>query len=213
MSPPRFDALSFVALFLIFFLGFKAFSHYTPVRAESELPIQVQLNLGSENKLLSDQPEPDLEHDQESVSTGGQEDVHAFEIIAPYEDYAITQGLHGFSYGHMAVDLAAGKGEKILSPIDGKISEHYIDDYGNTTLVIENKKYRITLLHGEYSVNVGQKVKQGDVIGREGNRGYTMDMAGNLCYGRPNCGFHTHINIYDKRIEANVNPLDVMNQE
>jgi hypothetical protein len=36
-------------------------------------------------------------------------------FAAPYTDYALTQGIHGMSYGHMAIDIAAGRGEPILA--------------------------------------------------------------------------------------------------
>ena len=134
----------------------------------------------------------------------------ALVVVAPYANYRITQGLHGFSYGHMAIDLAAGRGEPVLSPINGTITSSYVDEYGNTTLLIENEVYTITMLHGEYSVRVGDKVSAGQQVGVESNKGYTMDMAGNLCYNREWCGNHTHLNIYDKRLRSNVNPFDFL---
>jgi murein DD-endopeptidase MepM/ murein hydrolase activator NlpD len=130
-------------------------------------------------------------------------------FVAPYTDYRITQGLHGYSYGHMAIDLAAGRGEPVLSPINGSVTASYLDEYGNTTLIIENEIYTITMLHGEYSVRVGDSLSAGQQVGVESNKGYTMDMAGNLCYNREWCGNHTHLNVYDKRLNANVNPLDL----
>lgn len=134
----------------------------------------------------------------------------ALTVVAPYANYRITQGVHGYSYGHMAVDLAAGRGEPVLSPINGSITASYLDEYGNTTLVIENEVYTVTMLHGEYSVKIGDKVSAGQQVGVESNKGYTMDMAGNLCYNREWCGNHTHLNIYDKRLRSNVNPLDFL---
>lgn len=130
-------------------------------------------------------------------------------ISAPYEDYIITQGPHGFSYGHMAIDLAAGKGAKIRSPINGVVTELYIDEWGNPTLVIENEIYRVTLLHGKFKVQVGDIVEIGQIIGKESNQGYTTDMAGRSCRNRE-CGYHTHLNVFDKRIGSNVNPLDLI---
>jgi murein DD-endopeptidase MepM/ murein hydrolase activator NlpD len=130
-------------------------------------------------------------------------------IAAPYNKYTVTQGLHGFSYGHLAIDLAAGKGKPIKSPIYGVVTEKYTDRYGNPTLVIENEVYRITLLHGRYIVEVGQGLKLGQVVGEESNKGYTTDMQGNPCRQRQ-CGYHTHLNIFDKRIQANVNPLTLL---
>ena len=76
-------------------------------------------------------------------------------FVAPYEEYTVTQGVHGSSYGHMAIDLAAGNGAKIKSPINGTVTEKYTDPYGNPTLVIENDMFRVTMLHGKYSVSKG----------------------------------------------------------
>jgi murein DD-endopeptidase MepM/ murein hydrolase activator NlpD len=130
-------------------------------------------------------------------------------VIAPYEDYIVTQGLHGQSYGHLAIDLTAGKGAQIRSPIDGVVSALYVDDLGNTTLVIENENYLVTLLHGIYEVQIGEHVSLAQVVGYESNQGFTVDAWGNLCAGR-DCGYHTHFNLFDKRLNENVNPLDVI---
>jgi len=143
---------------------------------------------------------------QNASSMGGA----SSDFIAPYDEYVLTQGLHGYSYGHMAIDIAAGVGESIKAPIAGEITELYTDQYSNPTLVIENGRYKVTFLHGNYTATLGQKIKQGDVIGSEGNNGYTMDSAGNLCYGRAGCGYHTHLNVFDKLIGQNVNPLNLI---
>lgn len=132
-------------------------------------------------------------------------------FIAPYENYTITQGLHGYSYGHMALDLAAGKGTDIRSPINGTITNKYIDVYGNPTLVIENDNFRVLLLHGVYSVSKGEKIIIGQVVGTESNLGYTTDMQGRSCQGR-DCGYHTHLNVFDKNIGTNINPLNLINR-
>jgi murein DD-endopeptidase MepM/ murein hydrolase activator NlpD len=130
-------------------------------------------------------------------------------IIAPYDEYILTQGLHGMSYGHMAIDIAAGKGAAIKSPVTGIVSEHYFDAIGNPTLVIENDRYKVTLLHGIYKVGLGDKLSVGDEIGTESNLGNTRDMQGQSCRGR-DCGYHTHLNIFDKIAGSNINPLDVI---
>ncbi len=135
-------------------------------------------------------------------------DLQTFAII--YDSYTITQGPHGQSYGQAALDIAAGRGKPIKSPINGVVTEFYIDQYANPTLVIENDVYIVTMLHGDFSVSVGDKLQIGDQVGTEGNNGYTMDMAGNLCYGRVTCGNHTHLNVYNKQIGANVNPLELI---
>lgn len=130
-------------------------------------------------------------------------------IASPYDNYTLTQGPHGASYGHMAIDIAAGKGATIKSPINGVVTALRVDEYGNPTLVIENQFHQVTMLHGNYSVSIGDEVRQGQPVGTEGNHGYTLDMQGRRCIDR-DCGYHTHLNIYDKIAGKNVNPLDVM---
>lgn len=137
-------------------------------------------------------------------------DAAAF--AAPYDDYVITQGPHGFSYGHLAIDLTAGKGAVIKSPINGSVTNLFVDQWGNPNLVLENDVYRVTLLHGEYTVRVGDPVVIGQPVGLESNIGYTKDWAGNLCTGR-DCGYHTHLNVYDKRSGANIDPTPLLNPE
>ncbi len=127
-------------------------------------------------------------------------------IVAPYDQYTLTQGPHGFSYGHMAIDITAGKRAVIKSPIQGRVTDLFTDQYGNPTMVIENTIYQVTMLHGKYKVAVGDQIKLGQMVGRESNLGYTTDIWGRSCQDR-DCGYHTHMNIFDKRVGSNVNPL------
>ena len=129
-------------------------------------------------------------------------------VAAPYEHYAVTQGPHGASYGHLAIDLSAGKGAAVLSPINGWVTQLFVDEFGNTTLIIENDRYQVMLLHGIYSVSEGDFVTLGQPVGQESNQGNTVDALGNSCRGR-DCGYHSHINIFDKVLMMNVNPLDL----
>jgi murein DD-endopeptidase MepM/ murein hydrolase activator NlpD len=140
-------------------------------------------------------------------TSGENGDPVAFE--APYDDYTVTQGPHGEWYGHLAIDIAAGKDTPIKSPIHGTVTDLFIDQWGNPNLVIENDIYRVSLLHGNFSVDVYTPVELGQEVGNEGNNGYTTDMRGNSCAGR-NCGYHTHLNVFDKRLGENVNPLDLI---
>ena len=130
-------------------------------------------------------------------------------IIMPYDDYILTQGLHGQSYGHLAIDIKAGEGAVIKSPIEGVVTQLFTDDIGNPTLVIENDFYQVMMLHGVYTVAIGDRVEIGQPVGTESNLGNTRDAWGNSCRGR-DCGYHTHLNIFDKRLGANVNPLEVL---
>lgn len=209
MSPPRFDALAFVALFLIFFMGLKVFTQRTQAKALTEVQITVDLqNQGGFEPNNS--PPPPVVTELPDVQAQTQESEKGPAIISPYDEYVLTQGPHGSSYGHLAIDIAAGKGATIHSPITGKVTALYVDEYNNTTLVIENNRYQVTMLHGIYNVSEGQQLIQGDPVGKESNQGYTLDINGNLCAGR-NCGYHTHLNIYDKKKGENVNPLDFIN--
>ena len=131
-------------------------------------------------------------------------------FIPPYDVYVITQGLHGFSYGHMAVDLSAGKGTIIKSPINGKVTANHIDYLGNTTLIIENTLYKVILMHGKYDGSIGDVLTAGQPVGIESNLGNTTDMQGRSCAGRE-CGYHTHLNVYNKLQGTNVDPLELMN--
>ncbi len=58
-------------------------------------------------------------------------------VAPPYDSYFVTQGPHGESYGQAAIDLTAGQGAEIKSPINGTVAAFYIDEYSNTTLIIE----------------------------------------------------------------------------
>ncbi|HBY06745.1 MAG TPA: hypothetical protein DEH22_02775 [Chloroflexi bacterium] len=133
----------------------------------------------------------------------------ALTFVSPYDSYTLTQGPHGFSYGHMAIDIAAGNGATIYAPINGKVTDLFIDGLGNPTLIIENEIYRVTLMHGIYNVQIGDTLAAGQPLGSESNLGNTTDMQGLSCRNR-DCGYHTHLNVYDKRIGTNINPLGLL---
>lgn len=183
---PKIDGLAVVGLALMLFLGASLLADAAtaaPGAAFTPTPVPQEVT-----------PTPD----------------NSTRFAAPYSSYVVTQGVHGESYGHMAVDLAAKGDPTILSPISGLVSGLFTDDYGNPTLVIENELYQVSLLHGQYFVTLGQSVALGEPIGHESNLGYTTDLAGNPCWGRAGCGFHTHLNVFDKRLGMNVNPLDLL---
>lgn len=184
----RIDGLVFVALGLIVVMGSSLISDRD----------------GNAAAPASDQVV--LKQTAESI-TPKEMDYTAF--AAPYDRYTITQGPHGFWYGHMAIDIAAGKDTPIKSPINGIVTNLFIDQWGNPNLVIENDVFRVTLLHGNYGVPVGEIVALGQEVGVESNIGFTTDMQGNSCAGR-NCGYHTHMNVFDKRLGENINPLELI---
>jgi murein DD-endopeptidase MepM/ murein hydrolase activator NlpD len=199
-----FDGLTLAA---VAFIAFMAFILFREIRPEpilvDDIP-QKRESVASDKKLQVSE-----------VRDSAQEPVPIFVdetlISAPYDQYTLTQGPHGFSYGHMAIDIVAGKGAVIKSPINGRVTASYVDQYGNPTLVIENDIYQVTLLHGIYTVAVDEEVKLGQPVGTESNLGYTTDWWGRSCRNR-DCGYHTHLNIFDKRIGGNINPLDVIDR-
>jgi murein DD-endopeptidase MepM/ murein hydrolase activator NlpD len=207
----RFDGLTFIAIGLIIFMGGMilrdlgvsgAFTGALSVDSVSASAPEQLADSASNGKagLLAILPE---------FGQGGAGDPNA--IAAPYPHFFVTQGPHGFDYGHMAIDISAGKGAPILSPINGVVAKLFIDEWGNPSLVLENERYLVEILHGLYSVHPGDQVTLGQPIGEESNQGNTVDELGRSCRGR-DCGYHTHINVYDKQLGANVNPLLLFGQ-
>jgi murein DD-endopeptidase MepM/ murein hydrolase activator NlpD len=215
----RFDGLTIVAFCLLALMtltvlqesGWVGVTESSPAARSVSLPdqssndvpeLQPIIPLAQSNKYDAT-PQSKLEPQAfiESLDTSA--------IVSPYDFCYLTQSIHGATYGHMAIDISAGKGAVIKSPINGVIAELYIDPWGNTTIVIENDVFRITMLHGLYEVQVSETVTLGQPIGTESNQGYTLDAYGQLCQGR-DCGYHTHLNIFDKRVGSNANPLELI---
>jgi murein DD-endopeptidase MepM/ murein hydrolase activator NlpD len=209
----RIDGLTIVALALILFMGFNVLRDQGWVQAKplgganaaalGGVPLAMQVDAVTPTPDPEAIPAPDLQ--RAPVSARADPDV----VVSPYEHFVVTQGLHGFSYGHMAVDITGGKKATILSPINGVVSALYVDEWGNPTLMIENSHYQVLLLHGVYTVNIGDTVSAGQPVGYESNQGNTYDAFGQSCRGR-DCGYHTHLNIYDKLLGTNVNPLELI---
>lgn len=204
----RIDSMTIVAAALLAFMGFNVLSD----RGVFAAPPAAQ-------GVVEPTVEPAAAPSQETPETagtgqGGAQEAPAAEIEAdaiawPYEAFAVTQGPHGFSYGHMAVDITAGKEAPIHSPINGMVSALFIDEWGNPSLIIENARYKIEMLHGNFSVHTGEMVSLGQPVGTESNQGNTVDAAGRSCRGR-DCGYHTHLNVFDKQLGANVNPFEAI---
>lgn len=196
------DGLALAAFVLIVFGGLMVFRDISSKNRD--------LSLGGE--IVGDQRaanETKQVSEDKDVGSGREvplKKIDASSVVAPYDQYTLTQGPHGFSYGHMAIDIAAGQGAVIKSPIQGYVSALFTDQYGNPTLVIENDIYQVTMLHGKYKVAVGDQIGLGQMVGRESNLGNTTDIWGRSCRDR-DCGYHTHLNIFDKRIGSNINPL------
>ena len=114
----------------------------------------------------------------------------------------ITDGCHPDGWGDFvggypstcAIDLSAGCGASIISPISGDMVA-YADDglrIGNTAAIIKGSRYTAFLLHGDYVAS--GPIQQGGLIGHEASHGNSF-------------GCHTHISIFDHIEKKWVNPI------
>jgi murein DD-endopeptidase MepM/ murein hydrolase activator NlpD len=89
--------------------------------------------------------------------------------IGEYSESMVFNSTLGRFSAHMAIDFFADEGTDVLAVYDGKISKIENTLLKGTTITIEhgNGLYTVynSLADGD-SVSVGQKVKQGDVIGQ-----------------------------------------------
>lgn len=208
MSRPRADGLAITAVLFAFFLAHNLYRDRSGQLDVSGEKIGISQAIFSQAAADAD---PAGEADGitgEPAQTPAEEgfalDQQAIEM--PYPEYILTQGVHGFEYGHLAIDISAGKGAQINSPINGLVTASFADPVGSTILIIENDRWIVTLVHGLFEVSAGDFVRLGQALGRESNQGNTVDMEGNSCRGR-DCGYHTHINIFDKQAGINIDPL------
>jgi murein DD-endopeptidase MepM/ murein hydrolase activator NlpD len=213
----RVDALTIVGIAFLVFIVYNVLNDrgsFSSISDALTQPLVISADASS-NEPSQDQAAATFADQFQAVTPQAQVDAASAPIddpdalTWPYTNYVLTQGPHGMSYGHMAIDLSAGKGATILSPINGEVTQLFVDQYGNPTLILENARYKILMLHGDYTVQVGQRLIIGQPVGAESNHGYTLDANGRLCDGR-DCGYHTHLNIFDKQLGSNVNPLEVL---
>ena len=96
-------------------------------------------------------------------------------MIPPVSGY-VTQGLDLKSnFTHTGIDIAAKKGEKILSPADGLVVfSGTTDDLGKTIIISHsNNLFSLYGHNDKNAVNSRTKVNKGDVIGYVGETGNT----------------------------------------
>jgi murein DD-endopeptidase MepM/ murein hydrolase activator NlpD len=134
------------------------------------------------------------------------------EWIVPYVPgtFWVNGGVHADPWGGKAVDVAGGANTLIIAPITGVVTENTIDPNGSSVLFIESDEYKAVLLHGLWSVQVGDVVSIGDEIGTEGNLGYTFKMDGTKCGTGSDCGYHTHFNLVDKTTGESVDVMSTI---
>lgn len=86
---------------------------------------------------------------------------------------------------HPALDIAASAGEAVVAAADGEIVEAYSDALFGKTIVIDhgdNRFLKYASLNTLEMVQVGQKVRQGDIIGSVG-----------VCTAEAELGAHIHL--------------------
>jgi len=96
-------------------------------------------------------------------------------MIPPVSGY-VTQGLDLKSnFTHTGIDIAAKKGEKILSPADGLVVFSGITDDLGKTIIISHSNNLFSLYghNDKNTVNPRTIVNKGDVIGYVGETGNT----------------------------------------
>ncbi|MHB0988035.1 MAG: M23 family metallopeptidase [Bellilinea sp.] len=207
--PQRFSGLSIVALALIVLGIFSVLSdRCEPTRTYAAA---VPLVLAATPTLTPFQPLPTPLPTAVELPPVVNEDPpdRPEDIRLPYDDYILTQRTHGAAYGDAAIDLAAGPGMDILSPISGQVTRNGFDMYGNSILIIENEVWQVKLLHGAFYPAEGDWVGMGNPIGIESNLGYTYDIYGRSCWRR-SCGFHTHMNVVDRRTGQNADLMKLL---
>ncbi|MDE2311773.1 MAG: peptidoglycan DD-metalloendopeptidase family protein [Patescibacteria group bacterium] len=129
-------------------------------------------------------------------------------VLAWPIDGILTQGYGntgftslGYNF-HNGIDVAGPAGTPIYAAADGTVidDDHSDATFGNWVAIkhnisTPNGSSQIITLYGHmrsFIVNVGQPVRQGDLIGYEGNTGNTTKKL----YG-PERGYHLHFGVYD----------------
>lgn len=101
---------------------------------------------------------------------------------------------------HTGIDMAAPRGTLIKAAGDGTVVQAgYSSGYGNTILIMHDSKFKTRYAHlDKILVSVGQKVKQGDYIGKVGATGFVRK-------SKSGDGSHLHFEVYV--YSKHVNPL------
>ena len=112
-----------------------------------------------------------------------------------------NNGAHGY---HNGIDMAAMKGTPVKAAATGTVVEaRYMSGYGKTIVLKHNKKYKTRYAHlNSFTVHVGQKIKQGMIIGSVGETGFIRKTGKD--------GSHLHFEVYENR--KKVNPLHYLSK-
>ena len=119
---------------------------------------------------------------------------------APLKKYKITQKFKPFKRPpHLGIDLKAKWGTPVLSSHSGKVvyAGQKFTGYGKVIIIEHDSNWTSLYSHlSQIKVKLGQKIKQGQVIGFVGSTGRSS-------------GPHLHFEILHKK--RNVNPIQYIN--
>ncbi len=113
-----------------------------------------------------------------------------FWLSSPFGPRKKPNGTWGF---HRGIDLAAPRGTPVKAAGDGIVVQATYDPegYGNTIVIEHDHKFRTRYAHlDKIYVHRGQKIKQGEYIGRVGATGFVRKSR------RGSSGTHLHFEVY-----------------
>src|SRR3989344_1883971 len=151
-------------------------------------------------------------------------------FIMPEDDYRITQGYGCTSYArcnrrnapyggspHNGIDFASGYGSPIKAIGDGEIIANGKNDGWGNWVAIKHPPYNLVSLYSHMSafelLRVGTQVKAGQIIGYEGNTGFSTGSHLHLSIYKE---FFTYINekkngqLYFNYADGSINPRDYL---
>jgi hypothetical protein len=112
----------------------------------------------------------------------------------------LTQDLHGCSYHLPGLDISSSNRTALLqAPLTGEVTT-YVDQWGNSTIRIENDEWIAWLLHARTYLVEDGRVQIGDAVGIMGAVGYAT-------------GPHVHYSLYNKEKESFVDPAGYLPRE
>lgn len=126
----------------------------------------------------------------------------------PYKKkYHITQkfGVYNSMYSngrHLGIDLDAGAGEDLIAVHDGIVTrmENSSTGYGSHVYIKVRKDLYIVYAHminGSIKVSKGSKIRKGQVIGKQGNTGFSFGSHLHLEFRKDDIGVQSYNLVYD----------------
>ena len=102
---------------------------------------------------------------------------------------------------HQGVDVVSQPGQRITSPIDGKITRYAYpyEDMSYAGIVVENDQYFIKIFYLAPTISVGSNVRAGQQIG----------LAQDIAARYPGITPHVHMEVWDKAlVSVSVDPTN-----